>query len=90
MKKIKNLIISILILSFALSCTAFAAMEPSVSAEAAILMEKETGRILFEKNIDEKMYPASMTKILTALVALDYFDPAALVTVGTRDKFSFT
>ena len=84
MKKIKNLIISILILSFALSCTAFAAMEPSVSAEAAILMEKETGRILFEKNIDEKMYPASMTKILTALVALDYFDPAALVTVGTE------
>lgn len=84
MKKIKNLIISILILSFALSCTAFAALEPSVSAKAAILMEKETGRILFEKNIDEKMYPASMTKILTALVALDYFDPAALVTVGTE------
>ena len=49
MKKIKNLIISILILSFALSCTAFAALEPSVSAEAAILMEKETGRIYLKK-----------------------------------------
>ena len=30
------------------------------------------------------MYPASMTKILTALVALDYFEPSALVTVGTE------
>lgn len=44
--------------------------EPVVSAEAALLMDMQTGQILYQKNIDQKMYPASTTKILTALVAL--------------------
>lgn len=42
---------------------------PVVSAEAAILMEINTGAILYSKNIYEAEYPASTTKILTALIA---------------------
>lgn len=42
---------------------------PVVSAESAILMELETGVILYEKNIHAKEYPASTTKILTTLIA---------------------
>lgn len=42
---------------------------PVVSAESAILMELETGVILYEKNIHEHQYPASTTKILTTLIA---------------------
>ncbi|MCM1101812.1 MAG: D-alanyl-D-alanine carboxypeptidase [Clostridium sp.] len=42
---------------------------PIVSAESAILMELETGVILYEKNIHAKEYPASTTKILTTLIA---------------------
>lgn len=38
---------------------------------AAIVMEQETGAILYEKNIHATYYPASITKILTALVALE-------------------
>ena len=57
---------------------------PSVEASAAILIEASTGTILFEKNPDQKMYPASMTKMLTALVALDYFEPEELIKVGTE------
>ena len=42
-----------------------------VYSEAAILIEKETGKILYEKNIDKRMYPASTTKILTAILAIE-------------------
>jgi len=42
---------------------------PVVAAESAILMEAETGTILYEKNIHQKQYPASTTKILTTLIA---------------------
>lgn len=41
---------------------------PAVGAQGAILMEAETGTILYEKNIHEKLYPASVTKILTCLI----------------------
>lgn len=44
---------------------------PSVSAKQAILIDAESGEVLYEKNADEKGYPASTTKIMTALVALD-------------------
>lgn len=44
---------------------------PVVSAESAILMELDTGVILYEKNIHTKEYPASTTKILTTLIAAE-------------------
>lgn len=56
--------------------------QPEVKASAAILIEETTGTILYDKNAKEKMYPASMTKMLTALVAMDYFKPEELITVG--------
>ncbi|MBQ7103568.1 MAG: D-alanyl-D-alanine carboxypeptidase, partial [Anaerotignum sp.] len=55
---------------------------PELSASAAILVEESTGTVLYDKNADQKMYPASMTKVLTALVALDYFKPEELIKVG--------
>ena len=42
---------------------------PVVGAESAILMEARTGTILYSKNIHQQQYPASTTKILTALIA---------------------
>ena len=47
------------------------AEEISVSAVAAILMDADTGEVLYEKNADRQMLIASTTKILTALVALE-------------------
>lgn len=55
-----------------LTAPAYAAEGPPVSAEAAILMEAESGRILFKKNIDSPRLIASTTKILTALVVLEH------------------
>lgn len=44
---------------------------PSVSADSAIVMDASTGTILYSKNIDARQYPASITKIMTTLVALE-------------------
>lgn len=44
---------------------------PQVSAEAAILIDAKSGTILYAKNIDERLFPASTTKILTCVLALE-------------------
>ena len=43
---------------------------PTISASAAIVIEASTGRVIYEKNADERHYPASMTKMMTCLLAL--------------------
>jgi len=63
----------------------------SVGADAAILMEAKTGRILFAQNVDERLPFASTTKIMTALLALEQpqadaqfvVDPAAIKVEGS-------
>lgn len=44
---------------------------PDVYSETAVLMDAETGMILYNKGMNEKRYPASITKIMTALLALE-------------------
>ena len=44
---------------------------PTVYAESAIVMEADTGMILYAKDMEQKNFPASITKIMTALVTLD-------------------
>lgn len=47
------------------------ALQIDVSAKAAVLMNAETGAVLYEKNAHLPLYPASITKIITALYALE-------------------
>lgn len=54
---------------------------PSVMAESGIVMEVSTGTILYEKNIDEQHYPASITKIMTVLLAIENCEMDEMVTV---------
>lgn len=60
---------------------------PSVHAEAAIVMESSTGLILYEKNIHETYYPASITKIMTALLALENSSLSEIVTFSRDAVF---
>ena len=53
---------------------------PVVGAEAAILLEAETGAILYEKNIHMREYPASTTKLLTTLIATEHCSMDEIVT----------
>ncbi len=57
---------------------------PAVSAEGAILIEADTGTVLYGKNIHEKLYPASTTKILTTLIASEQSDLTEMVKFSPR------
>lgn len=50
---------------------AYADGEPEIGAEAAVLTDMHTGNILYSKNSDKRMYPASTTKVMTALLAFE-------------------
>lgn len=54
---------------------------PELYAEAAVLMDADTGQVLYGKNEDRQMQPASLTKIMTCLLAMELGDPDDLVTV---------
>ncbi|MGL5435746.1 MAG: serine hydrolase [Lachnospiraceae bacterium] len=45
--------------------------EPVVAAEGAVLMDAATGKVLYGKNQDQQFYPASITKVMTALLVLE-------------------
>jgi len=55
-----------------------------IVAESAILINEDTGQILFEKNANIPMYPASTTKILTALIILEDCDLTAEITIDNQ------
>ena len=51
-----------------------------LSAPSALLMEKETGTVLFAKNEHEKLEPASVTKIMTLLLTMEQAWAEAVIT----------
>lgn len=59
-----------------------------VGAQGAILLEANTGTILYSKNIHEPLYPASTTKILTTLVAIENSKLSDMVDFSTEAVFS--
>ncbi|MFA5352592.1 MAG: D-alanyl-D-alanine carboxypeptidase family protein [Thermodesulfovibrionales bacterium] len=70
---------------FSLLCLFFIAQNASadeVSARAALVMEGSRGKILYAKNPNTKLPPASTTKVMTAMVALDRLHPETVVTIS--------
>lgn len=70
-KKFTLYTLVLVILFLCIPNSVFAATPPELSAEAYILIDMESGQVLAEKNADEERSPASTTKIMTALVALE-------------------
>ena len=66
MRFIKFLSLS-LVFCMLLSGLSFAA-DVDIDAKAALLIDQKTGQVLYSKNADEKLYPASITKLMTALI----------------------
>lgn len=62
---------AVLCLCLTLKGTALAGTEPEVKALGAVLMEAESGRVLWEKNAEAPLPNASTTKIMTCLIALE-------------------
>lgn len=74
MKKVTSgVLTAIIFLTLFIPQGAYAA--PDNKANAVILVQADTGQILYSKNADSHMLIASTTKIMTALVVLDYCDP---------------
>ena len=71
MKKLAALLCALLVLG-----TSARALE--VSAPSALLMEKETGAVLFAKDEHAKLEPASVTKVMTLLLTMEAIDAGAL------------
>ncbi|RYL94849.1 D-alanyl-D-alanine carboxypeptidase [Sporolactobacillus sp. THM7-4] len=60
-----------MILCFSLLPGQARAEQPGVSAQSAVLMDQSSGRVLFEKNSHEKLPIASITKVMTAILAIE-------------------
>lgn len=57
--------------------------EPLVLAsQAAVLLDADTGTVLYEKNMHQALYPASITKLMTALLAVRQLEPEQVLTVS--------
>jgi len=65
------LIVSISWLSFPANIFGETSDEVKITAESALVVDFETGNILYEKNSNKKIFPASTTKMLTAIVAIE-------------------
>lgn len=77
--KRKILVLCLFLFPFLLSVAEAA---PSVSAPYAVLMDAKTGLVLYEKNAHTQTYPASTTKVMTAILALEKGNMDDMVTVS--------
>lgn len=87
-----TLIFSVLPIS---SINASAATDPEIKANAVLLVEANTGRVLYSKNQTAKIYPASTTKIMTILLAVEAIEEGSVtledvVTVSENAFFDLT
>lgn len=84
MKKCLKIIFLILLINFIFFSNVFAEeISLNISSNNALLMDCNSGKILYEKNIYEKVYPASTTKIMTAILVLENCDLNDTVSVSS-------
>ena len=67
----KKRVLALLLALLAMAVPAAEAVELPVEAPAALLMEKETGQVLYADNEHEKLEPASVTKVMTLLLVME-------------------
>jgi len=66
------LIVNLIVLS--INCTALAQTQPDIKSPSAILIDAGTGTVLFEKDSHQRLEPASITKIMTLILAFEALD----------------
>jgi len=63
-----------LIVVLSINCTALAQTQPDIKSPSAVLIDAGTGTVLFEKNSHQRLEPASITKIMTLILAFEALD----------------
>jgi D-alanyl-D-alanine carboxypeptidase (penicillin-binding protein 5/6) len=85
------IVLIVLILSFSF-CLKISSAEPydipELTSESAVLMDARTGQVLFEKNMHKRQFPASTTKIMTGLLAVETAELNDMVTMSHDAVFS--
>ena len=83
-KRIKKTIVAIIFITIIMSNCIFVygANDFSVNAKASIIVEENSGKIIYEENSNIQNYPASVTKILTAILTLENCELTDTVTVS--------
>ncbi len=73
MKKLKflPLFLSLLLLLGALAVPTAALEDPKVDAKTALVMDRQSGEIIWGKEVDKRVYPADLTKLMTGLLAIE-------------------
>ena len=86
MKKYIYTFILALIIIFTYTTSAFAEKlpVPTLNAQSAIMIDMKTGKVIYNKNADTKLYPASTTKILTAIIALEKCEDLSTVVTASH------
>lgn len=80
-KQVITLLLAVCIY-FSFSVTAFADEPDSIECETAVLLNADTSQVLYDKNMNKKMNPASITKIMTALLTIENTTPDEILTVS--------
>ena len=65
-------------------------LQQQIQSETAVLIDGDTGQVLFDKNMHRQMSPASITKIMTALLALENADLGDVITMTHDAVFAVT
>ncbi len=91
MKFRKSLVIIFMLIFILHTSMCYALTEqPEISADAAILIDSSSEKVLYSKNENQKMYPASTTKILTAILTIENCNLNDVVTVPYEAISSIT
>ncbi|QOX64014.1 D-alanyl-D-alanine carboxypeptidase [Anoxybacterium hadale] len=89
MKKLITIILTAFVIIHAVPSTVYAASEPpAITAETGIVIDVKTGQVLYDKNMNEQRYPASTTKVITALLALENLDLNKVVTIDAETPYT--
>jgi D-alanyl-D-alanine carboxypeptidase (penicillin-binding protein 5/6) len=80
----KRIFFVIIFFLFVINFSLFTAHAGEISAKAAAVIDSSTEKILYAKNPNLKLPPASTAKLMTAIVALDRINPEAIVTISER------
>lgn len=90
MKPLFDKLFCLLMLITLMTSTVYGAYpaENAITGQGAIVIDQTTGRALFEKNADEALFPASTTKVLTALIILEDLKLDDVVTIDSETPFT--
>ncbi|UOR12050.1 D-alanyl-D-alanine carboxypeptidase family protein [Halobacillus amylolyticus] len=89
MKKMIWLIITVVVVNTLFTSEALAQSDispPTIRSEAAIMIDSKTGTVLYEKKPYKEMYPASLTKVATAIYAIETGNLEEVITVSEKAR----